>query len=219
MEPNGYNVADGTEGLTEKDVERLVASTGTKCALVTPDEEIIETYKSLREAGRVNNANSECIAKVCRGISYQTKGKIFRYLNDNNEIIEVDHLQNTRYVPICSINPLTLEKKYYESIKEGAADIGVTPNQISKCIQGLTSNKFIKGLIWRKYINNKIVENNLLIDDLINQYKQKFIFYNQEYKTLHQWCQDLNLPYDAVRYQMRKYNKSFEEAIKIGKNK
>ena len=50
-------------------------------------------------------------------------------------------------------------------------------------------------------------------------YKQKFIFYNQEYKTLHQWCQDLNLPYDAVRYQMRKYNKSFEEAIKIGKNK
>lgn len=68
IEPNGYNIMDGTEGWTDKDIERMKETLGIKCALVSPNEEIIEIYPSLREASRINNVSVNSITKVCKGI-------------------------------------------------------------------------------------------------------------------------------------------------------
>lgn len=218
MIPNGYNVKDGTEGCTEKDIERMIEQMGTKCALVTPSEEIIHVYRSLREAARNNDTDATTVGKVCNGTLYSAKGKIFRLIKNDNEIIEIEPKYCTRYTPICGINALNSSIIYYDSIKSAAQDLQVTPNLISKCINGDTRYTVVKGYIWRRYLNNKIIENNLPINDIVKQQKAKYIYYNNEYKTLYEWCKIFNLKYDKVRYQIKNKNKSFSEIIDEQKN-
>lgn len=216
LTPYGYNLKATTEGPDEELILKLAKEQGIACAKVTPDEEIIEIYYSLREAAKKNNTDGVSVKKVCEGLAYSNNGLLYRYLDKDNNIIEISPKYSLRYTPICSINPFdNNDIHYYPSIKAASQELQVTPTLISKCINGDTRYSVVKGLIWRHFINNKIVENQLSIQEISNQQQQKYILYNNERKSLHVWCQELDKPYDKIRYQMKYKGKTFEEAIRM----
>jgi len=212
--PNGYNLKEGTEGMTESDIDHLIELTGTKCALVDENEQIIKIYRSLREAEREEQCHVAEIASVCKGEKYKTNNKIFRYLNENNEIVEIDPQYSLRYSEICGISMFDEEDIiYFPSIKEAGETIGVTPYLITKSIQGESRYTQVKGYLWRRVDKGKIVPNSIDIHTAIENYNKKYILYNGERKTLTAWANTIGISVNSMKQRLQKM--SFEEAMQI----
>jgi len=212
LAPNGYNLKEDTVGMSERDIEYLIEKLGTKCALVDDNENIIKIYKSQREAERDGKGNAVSIGQVCKGLKYKVNNNLFRFLDENNNIIEIEPRYNLQYSEICSISMFDFSDiKYFNSIKEGAKFYQVTPYLISKCIQGDTRYKQVKNRIWRRVDKGNIVENNLNIEQLIQEYNKKYILYNGERKTLSAWANSIGLSVNGLKNRL--LTMSFEEAM------
>lgn len=212
--PNGYNLKSSTEGMSEKDIAHLIEKIGTKCALVDENENIIKQYCSLREAGKEESCSVSQISSVCKGNLYKTNNKLFRYLDENNNIIEIEPKYNLRYSEICGISMFNEEDiLYFNSIKEAADYMQVTPSLISKSINGESRYKQVKGYLWRKVDKGNIISNNIDIKQTIEEYNKKYILYNEERKTLTAWANSIGISANALKLRLTKM--SFEEAMKI----
>lgn len=212
--PNGYNLKEETEGMSQADIDHLIEITGTKCALVDENENILKIYRSLREAEREEDCYATNIAAVCKGKVYKTNNKIFRYLNENNEVIEIEPKYSLRYSEICGISMFNENDIiYFNSIKEAGETMGVTPYLITKSIQGQSRYTQVKGYLWRRLDKGNIIENNINIHDAIEQYNKKYILYNGERKTLTAWANSIGISANSMKQRLNKM--SFEEAMKI----
>lgn len=214
--PNGYNIKASTEGLNEDDILSLIKKLGMKCALVDEDEKIIKIYNSLREAGRDNSISAECISKVCQGQQYHTKNKIFRYLNENNEIIEI--IPSYSFTNLYEIAGISVENPndiiFYSSIKETIEKEKISKTALHKCLKGDNRYSFSKGRIWRKSLNGEIIENEIPIQTVIDNYNKKYILFKDRRQTLSGWCKEFNLPYDKIKYQVKQKNRKIIDVFK-----
>ena len=216
LAPNGYNLREDTRGLSELDIQRLVEKTGIKCALVNEKEQIVKTYNSLREAERDNRCQASEIAKVCKGEIYSTKQLLFRYLTNQGEIVAIPKFQSlkSKEYLICGIsaeNPKDI--KYYSSVEKAAKDNGISKTVIFQCLKGESRFSICNNRIWRKVEDGIIIENNLPISQVIEQFNQKYILHKGERKTLAAWCKYYGIHYDAVRYQVKTKKRDFEEVL------
>lgn len=188
--------------MCEEDIHHMIEKLGTKCALVDENENILQSFISLREAGRILNLNSETIALVCKGEQYNTKGKFFRYLNNENNIIEIEPKYSLKHIyKICGISvndPTNIV--IYDNIKLASKNENISETVIFACIKGDINHSVCNEKVWRKYLNGMIIENNIPVSEAINKYNKKYIKYNNDKKTLAGWCKYYNLPYDKVRY-------------------
>jgi hypothetical protein len=212
--PKGYNLKENTEGLSEQDINHLIEINGIKCALIDENEQIITKYRSLREAGRNENCDATSISNVCKGLVYKTKGKLFRFLDKDENIIEIEPKYNLRYSEICSISMFDYSDiEYFNSVKEAAEKYNVTKDLISKCIQGNTRYKQVKERIWRRVDKGNIIENDIDINKLIEEYNKKYILYKGERKTLSEWANSIGLSSNGLKHRL--LTMSFEEAMSI----
>ena len=212
--PNGYNLKENTQGMSEKDIDHLIELTGTKCALIDENEKIIKIYRSLREAEREEKCFASSIAAVCKGKVYKTNNKLFRYLNENNEIIEIEPKYSIQYSEICGISMFDEnEIIYFNSIKEAGEKMKVTPYLISKSIKGESRYTQVKGYLWRRVVKGSIIDNNINIHETIKQYNKKYILYNGERKTLTAWANSIGISLNSMKQRLAKM--SFEEAMLI----
>lgn len=224
LAPNGYNLREKTIGLSEYDIQKLIEKTGNKCALVDEEENIIKIYNSLREAERNEQDQATQIAKVCKGLLYSTNGRLYRYIDENLQIVPVDNYKQLRpqeYVIIGILAEDTNNVKYYKTVQAAADDNNISKTVIFKCLKGETRFSICGGRIWRRVDNNNnIIENNLPIQQVIENFNKKYILHNGERKTLASWCKYYKIPYDAVRYQINTKKRKFEEVIQefINKN-
>ncbi len=212
--PNGYNIKEETEGMSEADIQHLIELLGTKCALVDADENIIKIYPSLRAAEREEGSTASSIAAVCQGKVYKTNNKFFRYINENDEIIEIEPKYSLRYSEVCGISMFDENDIiYFNSIKEAGIALNVTPYLITQSIQGKSRYTQVKGYLWRKVNRGNIVDNEINIHNTIEEYNQKYILYNGERKTLSGWANSIGISANSMKQRLTKM--SFEEAMKI----
>ena len=211
--PNNYNLKQNTIGLSEEDIKRIIEKTGTKCALVNDKEQILKTYNSLRQAERDTHCSASSIGNVCKGYKYNTNGLFFRFLNEAQEIVEIDPKYPLRYVGYCGIQLADPNHiVYFKTQKQAAIFCGVSEISIQKSVCGKT--KYSGGYIWRRYANGEIIENdNIKIEDVIQNYNKTHIEYKGEKKTLGEWANSIGLSSNGLKYRLK--TMSFQEAMKL----
>lgn len=215
---NGYNQTLNTnnilldENLRRKELEKR----SQKCAQVDKNNKIIEIYDSYNDAARKNNepdqANS--IRKVCKGEHSSWHGLYFRDIDNNNQIILKPFKNFKNRKAIIGI-PLDseLEDVYFESILSASKQLQICRSSIMRCIQGQVRYSNVAGYIWRELdINGNIIENDININDLINEYDRTHPLINGERKTITEWCKIYNISRPSV-YNRIKKGLSIIEAI------
>jgi len=153
----------------------LKQKTGTKCALVDTKNVILEIYQSLHEAAQKNNLSGpSVIRRVCTEECWSMDNKIFRFLDENNQIIDVKHITKKRRKQICGISIYDINNIVcYDSISEASRQEYIDRKSISLCIKGLTKYTNVGNRIWREIDENKqIIENNINIEEIINKRKK-----------------------------------------------
>lgn len=67
---------------------------GKKVCEIDKDRNILNIWNSLAEAGEKTNLNRFKISNVCNGIRLTTGNRIFRFLDEKNQIIEPEKITN-----------------------------------------------------------------------------------------------------------------------------
>jgi hypothetical protein len=157
--------------------ESYKKSESKKCALVDYNNNILEKYNSLCECakkqGYINSISN--IKDVCEGNTNSINNKIFRYLDENENVINVVNKTRKKRSRICGISIYNKNDiLYYNSILEASKKESIERGSLHKCIKGSNKYKNVKKRIWRKVDNeNKIIENNFSVEFLLNYYKNK----------------------------------------------
>lgn len=207
---NGYNQTLYTEcALRDPKIkQQCVEKFGRKCALVDKNDNIIEKYNSLQEAGKINfgeNTGSN-VKKICEGETWGMNNKIFRYLDENDNVIPVEHKTNKRRKKIAGIslnNPD--EIVYADSILEASQKYNLFRGSIQKCKDGDPRYSNVGGYIWREIDEDgNIIENNLLIKDLIEEYNNKNPIINGERHNITEWCRIYGISKNSYYKRIKK---------------
>ncbi len=237
---NGYNQTLYTHCVLRdpKIKEQLVQKYGKKCCLIDEKGNILEIYDSLQEAGRCNFGDNRgsSVKKICEGEAYSINDKIFRYLDDKQEIVQienktrkrrlhpkpigVEHKTRKRRIKIAGI-PLNDPSNivYADSILQASQIYGINRCSIEKCRNGEKRYSNVGGYIWREVDeDNNIIENNLLVQDLIDEYNKTHPLINGERHTLTEWCKIYNISTHSV-YERIKKGMSVIEAITAPKRR
>lgn len=150
-------------------IQSCIAKTGKKCALVDVNMNIIEKYNSLHEAARsLGLQEASCIRVVCLGEHYSIRDKIFRFLDDNDQVI--DYGFKTRKCKKGVIGFSIYNKDdivIYESVSEAARQEHTDRGSLGKCLRGDTKYSNVKQRVWREYRDGLVIDNGLNIDDII----------------------------------------------------
>ena len=146
LAPNGYNQTTCTtsNSIACENTQKHIKEISKKCALVNEKNEILEIYDSLHDAAEKQGWDRDGKAHSCNGL-------IFRYLDDNNEVIIPKMKTRKRKTAICGIkkdNPEDIV--YYESISEASRVEKINRQSIGKCIAGSSRYSTVGGRIWRK---------------------------------------------------------------------
>lgn len=197
--PNGYNQTLFTKcALQDPNViQKLNETRAQKCALVDIDENILEVYPSYQEASRLNGYENSAskIREVCLGKQSSINGKIFRQLNNNNQVIHQPILPYKNRKKIIGIDP-TIEQKniVFESILKASNILGINRQSIQKCLKGDKRYSIVGGYIFR-YLddNNDIIPNKIDIDERIKEYNEKNPIIGNEQHTITEWCKIYNI--------------------------
>lgn len=125
--PNGYNQTTCTtsNSLAYENTQKHIKEISKKCALVNEKNEILEVYDSFHDAaekqGWDRDARATSVKRICDGNAHSCNGLIFRYLDENNEVVIPKMKTRKRRTAIYGIkkdNPEDIV--YYESISEAA---------------------------------------------------------------------------------------------------
>lgn len=116
--PNGYNQTDNTESpMFDPNVAKKMSNTkrekyGKRVCEIDNNKNILTIWNSLAEAGEQTNLNRFKISNVCNGNRLTTGNRVFRFLDENNQIIE----------PEIKINQVNSNRITKTSRKVGAFD-------------------------------------------------------------------------------------------------
>lgn len=117
--PNGYNQTDNTESpMFDPSIAKKMSTTkrqkyGKTVCEINELNEIISQWNSLAEAGESTKIDRYKISAVCNGKRLTTGNRIFRFLDENNNIIE----------PVIQTNKIKDNRITKSSKKVNAYDI------------------------------------------------------------------------------------------------
>lgn len=159
--PNGYNQTDKTDSpMFDPMVAKKMSDTkrkkyGKRVCEIDSANNIIATWNSLAEAGEITGLNRFKISSVCNGTRLTTGNRVFRFLDEKNQIIEpkvkVNQIQSNRITKTSrkvgaydKDNNLIQE---FDSLQLAAQFCGGNSSTISAVCRG--KRKTHKNYIWR----------------------------------------------------------------------
>ena len=118
---------------------------GKRVCEIDSTNNILTIWDSLAEAGEATGLDRFKISNVCNGTRLTTGNRIFRFLNEENEIIipevKVNQVQNNRITKsskqVVKMNDNNEELQIYDSVALAAADNKCDASGISKVCNGL----------------------------------------------------------------------------------
>ena len=161
VKPNGYNQTDKTDSpMFDPTIAKKMSDTkrekyGKRVCEIDSTKNILNIWDSLAEAGEDTGLDRFKISNVCNGTRLTTGDRIFRFLDDKNQIIEpeakVNQVQSNRITKsskkVIKINDNNEELQIYDSVALAAADNNCDASAISKVCNG-KRNK-CGGFIWK----------------------------------------------------------------------
>ena len=159
--PNGYNQTDKTDSpMFDPEVAKKMSDTkrkkyGKRVCEIDSANNIIAIWNSLAEAGEITGLNRFKISSVCNGTRLTTGNRVFRFLDEKNQIIEpkvkVNQIQSNRITKTSrkvgaydKDNNLIQE---FDSLQLAAQFCGGNSSTISAVCRG--KRKTHKNYIWR----------------------------------------------------------------------
>ena len=144
--PNGYNQTDKTDSpMFDPVVAKKMSNTkrekyGKRVCEIDSTKNILNIWDSLAEAGEDTGLDRFKISNVCNGTRLTTGNRIFRFLDDENKIIEpevkVNQVQSNRITKsskkVVKMSDNNEELQIYDSIALAAADNNCDASGISK---------------------------------------------------------------------------------------
>ena len=118
VKPNGYNQTDKTDSpMFDPAIAKKMSDTkrekyGKRVCEINSTKNILNIWDSLAEAGEDTGLDRFKISNVCNGTRLTTGDRIFRFLDDKNQIIE----------PEAKINQVQLNRITKSSRRVGAYD-------------------------------------------------------------------------------------------------
>ena len=151
VKPKGYNQTDKTDSsMFDPAIAKKMSDTkrkkyGKRVCEIDSTNNILTIWDSLAEAGEATGLDRFKISNVCNGTRLTTGNRIFRFLNEENEIIipeiKVNQVQNNRITKsskqVVKMNNDNEELQIYESVALAAADNKCDASGISKVCNGL----------------------------------------------------------------------------------
>lgn len=148
--PNGYNQTHQTDSpLLDPAIAKKMSDTkrvkyGKKVCEIDNNKNILEIWDSLAEAGEKTGLDRFKISDVCNGKRLTTGNRVFRFLDEADNIIipveKVNQVQTNRITKASKkVVKMTLEGEIlqvYDSIALAAADTGCDSSAISKVCRG-----------------------------------------------------------------------------------
>ena len=148
--PNGYNQTHQTDSpLLDPTVAKKMSDTkrakyGKRVCEIDENKNILEIWNSLAEAGEKTGLDRFKISDVCNGKRLTTGNRIFRFLDETNNIIipieKVNQTQSNRITKSSKkVVKMTLDGEIlqvYDSIALASADTGCDSSSISKVCNG-----------------------------------------------------------------------------------
>ena len=159
--PNGYNQTNKTDSpMFDPIVAKKMSDTkrkkyGKRVCEIDSANNIIAIWNSLAEAGEITGLNRFKISSVCNGTRLTTGNRVFRFLDEKNQIIEpkvkVNRIQSNRITKTSrkvgaydKDNNLIQE---FDSLQLAAQFCGGNSSTISAVCRG--KRKTHKNYIWR----------------------------------------------------------------------
>ena len=159
--PNGYNQTNKTDSpMFDPMVAKKMSDTkrkkyGKRVCEIDSANNIIAIWNSLAEAGEITGLNRFKISSVCNGTRLTTGNRVFRFLDEKNQIIEpkvkVNQIQSNRITKTSrkvgaydKDNNLIQE---FDSLQLAAQFCGGNSSTISAVCRG--KRKTHKNYIWR----------------------------------------------------------------------
>lgn len=148
--PNGYNQTHQTDSpLLDPAIAKKMSDTkrvkyGKRVCEIDDNKNILEIWDSLAEAGEKTGLDRFKISDVCNGKRLTTGNRVFRFLDEADNIIipveKVNQVQTNRITKASKkVVKMTLEGEIlqvYDSIALAAADTGCDSSAISKVCRG-----------------------------------------------------------------------------------
>lgn len=148
--PNGYNQTHKTDSpLLDPVIAKKMSNTkrakyGKKVCEIDENKNILEIWDSLAEAGEKTKLDRFKISDVCNGKRLTTGNRIFRFLDETNNIFipvkKMNQVQVNRITKASKkVVKMTLEGEIlqvYDSIALAAVDTGCDSSAISKVCRG-----------------------------------------------------------------------------------
>jgi group I intron endonuclease len=150
VKPNGYNQTDKTDSpMFDPVIAKKMSDTkrekyGKRVCEIDSNKSIINIWESLAEAGENTGLDRFKISNVCNGTRLTTGNRIFRFLDNENQIIEpevkVNQVQSNRITKsskkVVKMNDNNEELQIYDSVALAAADNNCDASAISKVCNG-----------------------------------------------------------------------------------
>ena len=150
VKPNGYNQTDKTDSpMFDPTIAKKMSDTkrekyGKRVCEIDSTKNILNIWDSLAEAGEDTGLDRFKISNVCNGTRLTTGDRIFRFLDDKNQIIEpeakVNQVQSNRITKssrkVIKMNNNNEELQIYDSVALAAADNNCDASAISKVCNG-----------------------------------------------------------------------------------
>ena len=150
VKPNGYNQTHQTDSpMLDPAVAKKMSDTkrekyGKRVCEIDSIKNILYIWNSLAEASEATGLDRFKISNVCNGTRLTTGNRVFRFLNDENQIIEpevkVNKVQSNRITKsskkVIKMNNNNEELQIYDSVALAAADNNCDASAISKVCNG-----------------------------------------------------------------------------------
>lgn len=161
VNPNGYNQTDKTDSpMFDPEIAKKMSNTkrekyGKRVCEIDSTKNILNIWNSLAEAGEDTGLDRFKISNVCNGTRLTTGNRIFRFLDDENQIIEpevkVNQVQSNR-ITKTSRRVGAYDKnnnliKEFDSLQLAAQFCGGNSSTISAVCRGKRNSH--KNYIWR----------------------------------------------------------------------
>lgn len=148
--PNGYNQTDRTDSpMFDPNIAKKMSDTkrekyGKRVCEIDKNNNILNIWNSLAEAGEYSKLDRFKISDVCNGRRLTTGNRIFRFLDEENNIIfpeiKVNKTQTNRITKsskkVIKMNDKKEILQIYDSIAIAAADNNCDASGISKVCNG-----------------------------------------------------------------------------------
>ena len=195
-----------------------------RCAKVDVYNNIIEEYESYHDAARKNGLDSNCastIRGVCKGAKHSCNGAVYKDLDAEGKVIDVEYKTRKRRTALYALNVKTLEEFYYESILVASKATGLERKRIHDCISGSPRFSIIHDLIFREIDEyGELVEipNTPTLEEKLEEFNERNPVINGERHNIREWCEIYNIT-PASYYKRKRHGMTTIEALTTPKRR